>query len=253
MSETKRNPSEEERNGEKYGDRKVRVDTPLSEKLDNFWFHHKGKVIVGFLLLLVLILTVSQIVGRRDNNVMLAYAGPGYLSGEQQNAMQDLLSSVVSKKIGDGDFLVGVTQYQVYSEAQIESIRAETFEDGEQKFINSEFNSENYENLYAYIMTGDTAILMLDPWLYQELLRNGRLAPMSELFTVQPTAVDEKGYGVRLGETAIYDSYAVVSQLPEDTVLCFLKPQVIGKTSKTKAYAEMQETFRAIVGFEAAE
>ena len=235
-----------DREEEKYGDRRVRVNSPFSERFDNFWFHHKGKVIAGVLLTLVLILLVSQIVGRRNSNVMVAYSGPAYLSGDKQNALQDLLSEIVSEKLGDAEFLIGVTQYLVYSQAQIESIRAETFEDGEQKFMNSEFNSENYENLYSYIMTGDTAILMLDPWLYEELLRNDRLLPMKDLFTAAPPSVDEKGYGIVLGETSLYEDYAILKEIPGDTVLCFLKQPVIGKISKNKAYAEMKETFIAI-------
>ena len=153
--------------------------------------------------------------------------------------------------LSDEKLLLGLTQYQVYSKAQIESLRAETHEDEEPVFINSEFNSQSYEDLYTYIMTGDTAILFLDPWLYHELRKNERLLPMNELFKTMPAGIDEHGYGITISETEIYRYYGVMQKLPAETVMCFLKPQVIGKTSKEKNYTLMKETFCAIVNFDA--
>lgn len=239
--------AEFEPNEEKLGDRTVRVEGPISEKLGNLWFYHKGKIIAAVLVLLAVILTVSQIVGRRKNNVMIAYAGPVYLSGDEQSALQDLLSAEIGAAMDDGNFLIGVTQYQVYSKEQIESIRAETHEDGEQKFVNSEFNSENYENFYTYVMTGDTAVLLLDPWLFHELRKNERLQPMSALFETIPPSTEETGFGILLSETGIYGESELLQKLPKDTVLCFLKPYVFGNTGNDRSYGEMQEVFRALV------
>ena len=232
---------------EKYGDRAVRVNSPLTERMGDFWFYHKGKVIVGVILLLLLILTVTQIVGKRNNDVMIAYSGPAYLSGAEQEALQDLLSTVVGSATEDRSFLIGVTQYQVYSKEQIESLRAETHEDGEQNFINSEFNSENYENFYSYVMTGDTAILFLDPWLYTELRKNDRLLSMTELFGSVPLYMEGEGFGIVLGDIPLYQESAAMQKLPANTVMCFLKPYVFGNTSKNAKYETMKEVFRAIV------
>ena len=153
MSNTNRNePSAVQENEEKYGDRSMRFESGFSEKLSDFWFHHRGKVIIGVILLLIVILTVSQIFGKRNNDVMMLYSGSAYLSGEQQNAIQNLLTALCGDAQDKEGFLAGLTQYQVYSKEQIESIRAETFADGSHNFVNSEYNSENYENLYNYIM-----------------------------------------------------------------------------------------------------
>ena len=250
MSNTNRNePSAVQENEEKYGDRSMRFESGFSEKLSDFWFHHRGKVIIGVILLLIVILTVSQIFGKRNNDVMVLYSGSAYLSGEQQNAIQNLLTALCGDAQDKEGFLAGLTQYQVYSKEQIESIRAETFADGSHNFVNSEYNSENYENLYNYIMTGDTAILMLEPWLFDELRKNDRLVPMSELFSAVPPSTEEYGYGITLGETAVYEAYEILQLLPENTVLCFLKPYVFGNTGKESKYTQMKEVFRSIVNY----
>lgn len=245
--------SKETEQNEKYGDRGVRVESPFLEKLDSFWFYHKGKVIVAIVLLFVVLLTVMQFVGRRNNDVMIAYSGPIYLSGAEVSEMQNLFSVLYEKRTGNDSALVGLTQYLVYSKEQIESIRAETNEESEHNFVNSELNSNNYESLYEYIMTGDTAVLMLDPWLYEELLRNERLLPMTEIFETVPPSVDEKGYGIVLGETELYAYYGVMQSLPADTIVCFLRAQVLGNTSDGDAYAEMKQVFRMIAEFDAPE
>jgi hypothetical protein len=243
------NHSGEHPNESKYEDRTVRIESGFAEKLSDFWFHHRGKVIIGVIILLIAILTVSQMIGKRNNDVMVLYSGSAYLSGEQQNDIQNLLTSLCQSALGNKKFLAGLTQYQVYSKEQIESLRAETFADGSHQFVNSEYNTENYENLYNYIMTGDTAILMLEPWLFHELRKNERLVPMSELFSSVPPSVEAYGYGITLGDTAVYDAYGILQLLPENTVLCFLKPYVFGNTGKESKYTQMKEVFRGIVNY----
>ena len=245
MRETEQNSG-----NEKYGDRQIEMKSPFLEGLERFWFNHKGKVIVALVLAVVLFVSLMQLIGRKEHSVMIAYAGPSYLTGAEIEEIEGLFSGLLSEKTGKEKALVGLTQYPVYSKTQIESIRSETDEYGKTLFVNTELNSENYEALYEYIMTGDTAILTLDRWLYEELLRNERLAPMSELFDTLPPSVDEKGYGIILGETDLYGHYDVLKKLPaEDTVICCLKPYVFGNTSDKSAYELMKDTIRAIAGY----
>ena len=234
---------------DKYGDRRVLVSSPFLERIKGAWFHHKGKIIVSFILAIILFVTLMQNVGRKNYSVMVAYGGPSYLSTEDIAEIENVFSTVLQNHVERDKALVGVAQYSIYSKAQIESIRSETDVDGTPLFVNSELNSENYGALYEYIMTGDTALLLLDSWLYEELLRNERLLPMSELFDTTPPSVDKKGYGIVLGETDLYGRYDVLKKLPAETVLCCLKPYVFGNTSNKSTYELMKDTVRAIAGF----
>ena len=231
---------------QKYEERDIRIATPVSEKLDNFWFHHKGKVIVAVIALLLAIVILVQMITVVPKDIMVMYSGRIYLSGSTIEDIQNIFSKALSEADGNGDKIVGFTQYHVYSKTQIESLRAETDADGVALYVDSALNSKNFENYNAYIMTGQCAVLFLEPWLYDELRKNDRLRPMRELFEELPASVDDTGYGIHFGETAIYRYYNVMREIPEDTIMCFLKPYVFGETSNESTYAQMQKLFCAI-------
>lgn len=234
---------------QKYEARDVRVASPFSEWLDNFWFHHKGKVIVSLIALFMAIVVIVQMVTVVPKDIMVMYSGRVYLSGSTMDDIQNIFSKVLSDAVREDNKIVGLTQYHVYSKTQIESLRAETDADGVSLYVDSALNSKNFENYNAYIMTGQCAVLLLEPWLYEELQRNDRLRPMKELFSSLPASVDEKGYGIHFGETELYRYYNVMREIPEDTIMCMLKPYVFGETSNEIAYAQMQTLFCAIVNY----
>jgi hypothetical protein len=53
------------------------------------------------------------------------------------------------------------------------------------------------------------------------------------------------GYGVRLGDTALYRKYKVLQALPEDTVVCLVSRLL---TQTEQMYAQSEDMFRAMVG-----
>ena len=100
------------------------------------------------------------------------------------------------------------------------------------------------------LITGEFALCFLDPWLYESLANSDRLKTLTDIFGEMPDgAVGD--FGVRLGDTAMYQYYDVLKILPEDTVICLLKPYVFGETSKEDIYARSVSMFKAVVEFEA--
>ena len=235
---------------QKYEERDVRINSPFSEKLDDFWFHHKGKVIVAVIALFMAIVVIVQMVTVVPKDIMVMYSGRIYLSGSTIEDIQNIFSKALTEASGNEEKIVGFTQYHVYSKTQIESLRAETEADGVHLYVDSALNSKNFENYNASIMTGQCAVLFLEPWLYDELRKNDRLRPMRELFTELPPSVDDTGYGIRFGETEIYRYYNVMREIPEDTIMCFLKPYVFGETSNESTYAQMQKLFCTIATYD---
>ena len=104
----------------------------------------------------------------------------------------------------------------------------------------------------AILKTGESSVLLLDPWLYEQLKNEDRLRPLSEV-DASLAARTEDGYGVRLGDTALYQTFGVYQVLPEDTVICLMRPYVIGRSSKAEAYRFEVDTFLALVGESAEE
>ena len=74
-----------------------------------------------------------------------------------------------------------------------------------------------------------------------------RVMDISEALGYTPEGSD--GYGVRLGDLEIYDSYAVMKVLPEDTVVCLLRPLVVGNSSDEEYYEREIDMFRALVEY----
>ena len=98
-------------------------------KLDNFWYHHKWKVIAIAFLLTVAIIVVVQAASNETEDVVVIYCGSNYLSGNEVEELRLVLNALMPEDYnGNGSKFTGFAQYQVYSAAEIESIQAETDE-----------------------------------------------------------------------------------------------------------------------------
>jgi hypothetical protein len=105
------------------------------------------------------------------------------------------------------------------------------------------------QSYQTYTKTGESAIYLLDPWLYESLRDdpNEPLQKLSNVLNGTPKGALEDGYGVRLGDTALYQEYEVLQVLPADTVICLSRPYAMGKSSKKEHYRHETEMFAALV------
>ena len=149
---------------------------------------------------------------------------------------------------GNGEKATVLVNYQIYSEEQIKDIEKEHPGEDIGLYIDRSFNSNNYDEFYKYMQTGETSVCFLDPSLFNSMRENNRLLELSEALGYTPeNSVD--GYGISLGDLEIYDEYSVLKALPEDTVVCILRSLVVGKNSKPKMYAQEMDMFCAILEF----
>ena len=213
--------------------------------LDNYWYHYKWLTIGIAFALIVLIVCTVQTCSKEKSDIVLLYAGRNTLSGAEVEDICDALEAVCPEDFdGNGKVSFELSAYGILSEAQIK----EQIEASNEVYIDRGYNSDQYDIYHNYTMTGESSVLFLDPWLYEELVSAGRLVSLDEALGYTPeTAYGE--YGVRLGDTALYEQYGVMRLLPEDTVICLLKPYVAGKSSKEKYYAYEKKTFEEIVRF----
>ncbi len=217
--------------------------------LDNFWYHYKWITLgVAFFVIVALICTV-QMCNKEENDLVLVYAGPTQLSIAESQDVCNVFEAVCPEDFDkSGKVSVALSAYCVMSEEQIKDAQAQTHASGDAVYIDKSYNSEQYDTYYSYITTGESSVLLLDPWLYESLAAGGRLASLSDTLGYVPEGAYGE-YGVRLGDTALYGEYGVIQKLPEDTVICLLKPYVMGKSSKEKYYAREEQMFEALVTF----
>ena len=232
---------------EKLEDRGIKTDSRFLRWLDNYWYHYKWRTIaIAFFLVVFLICTV-QMCSREEADMTVMYAGSYLMTSEENENLSRILSDKLPDDYdGNGKKSVEIVSYHVYSEEQIKLIESQTDSEGAVGSVNRNLNSTNYKHYLTYIQTGDVAICLVDPWLYESLLDSDRLMKLSEALP-SSSEVDKDTYGIRLGDTALYEQYGSVRVLPADTMLVFLRSPVAGKMSKEKYYARAEEMLSQLV------
>jgi len=207
--------------------------------LENFWYHYKWHTIIIGFFLVVLLVCGLQMCTREVEDSSILYAGPSYISAEDMGEIERVFESVMPEDAdGNGKKTVILKTFHLYTKEQIEEIEAETDEYGRHLDVDNAYVVTNTENFYDYVLAGETSICLLDPSLYENLLASERLAELSEGV-----------FGVTLGETEIYKSYSALSPLPEDTVICLLRQNFVGKNSNDDIYEADKRLLEAIIGY----
>ena len=221
--------------------------------LDNYWYHYKWVTIgVAFFVTVITVCTL-QMCSQSADDLIVVYAGRNTLSAEEQNNVSKVMESLAPRDFDEnGETVISLNAFGILSEEQVEEQRAQTDADGKSTYVDNGYNSKQFETYSNYIMTGESSVLLLDPWLYESLVSAGRLKSLEDALGYVPESAYGE-YGVRLGDTELYSSYSVMRLLHEDTVICLLQPYVAGNSSKEEYYARELEMFEALVSYGEAE
>ena len=131
----------------------------------------------------------------------------------------------------------------IYTKEQIEKTEAQSSQIVDRAYISNE-----NQNFFNYTST-EAGICFLDPSLYQTLKDSDRLVSVTATLGYSPEGLIDDN-GVRLSETEIYKEYAVIREMPADTVVCMLRKQL---TKKENAYSAELETFKALLSYNSVE
>ena len=241
------------------GVKRTREERPkgkLAAWLDNFWYHHKWKTIIAFSFTVIALICVLQTCSKEKQDTTVLLVGPYQLTESEAgyHALRGALSSYLPEENKGGN--VGIVHYDIYSEEQINALRANVDENGEPApiYIDTALNSQNNKQYHEYLMTGETSVLFLDPWLLEEMKKreDPYLVNLVERFETTPVGgvIEENGacYGVRLGDTAFYQSSAAVRDtLPADTLVVLAHQHWY---ASKRDYQLASDYFAALVGIQ---
>lgn len=206
--------------------------------LDNYWYHYKWPTIAVAFFVVVIAVCLIQSITIEKKDILITYAGPTSLTGDEKLAIETALTDALPEGFGDNgrEGKAGFVPYIIYSKDEIQAAQKD------QVFIDTVFNSSEYSTLNSQYKTGSCSIYLLDEWLYRELLKEDgttdRLKPLSEVFGETPEgAID--AYAVRLGDTELYKNSPALRVLPEDTVLC-MHEDLVGQ----RDYEKLVEAFK---------
>lgn len=223
---------------------------------DNFWYHHKWATIAVLFVLIVMTVCVVQLCGREDKgDLSVVLAGPYGFTGEE-NGYTDIMNCLSTYLPADydenGEKKTDIVHYTIYSSGQISDLTSQGVS------VNTAMNAQNYNAFFDYLKLGESAILFLDPFLFEEISKNkGYLADLGENFGIAVgdarAITDGEGaqvLGLKLSETSLWRDNSAIRNLPEDTVVCLLKPFAFGKNSDSDEYAKQIAYFKALFSIE---
>lgn len=229
---------------------------------DNFWYHHKWKTIIALFLIVVILVCTLQMCQKEKEDVSVLLVGPYQLTESEAGyvALKHAISSYLPEDYDkDGKKNVALVHYNVYSKEQIELLKENVDENGESApiYIDTSVNASTYEQYEKYLMTGETSVLFLDPWLFEQMRakRDEYLVNLGDRYKTLPVGAlmweNEDGtsgcYGVRLGDTALYQNPAVSAMLPPDTVVALAHKHFYASDKK---YEKAVAYFASLVGID---
>ncbi|MBQ8140247.1 MAG: hypothetical protein IJ038_00940 [Clostridia bacterium] len=230
----------------------IKPQSNFLRRVENFWYHYKWTTIIVLFFVLVFVVCTVQMCSNEKEDIAVLYAGPVQMSAEEMSNFESVMNFVMPEDFDkNGKKDTKSVGYQIYSEEQIKNIESQTDAAGVAGYVDRSYNSGNYDNFYNYIQTGDCSICFVDPSLFENMRAHDRLMKLSDVLGYSDGSID--GYGYRLGDLEIYDSYGALQVMPEDTVVCLLRPLVVGKSSDAEAYGFEKSMFKAIIEFENAE
>ncbi len=245
-------------NQEKLGSAEIKLSSSnkFLSWLENFWFYHKWKLVIGIFFAVVLTVGIMQIVNKDDPDIDVTVATHIIYDKESVDALErDLHALLASDLNGDGEKLVQVNRYKIYSESEMAAANSKVDEAGHPIIECDEtYNKEQMQQYNSYLMTGQASVLILSEYLHGELVARRDedilLVPMSEIFGDEmPEGVTDDGYGIKLTEIGAYRNLDGMRFLPEDSVICIMRPFVISGNDGNERYQNAVKYFKDIVEF----
>lgn len=194
------------------------MHSPFVKWIENFWYHYKWPFLAAVLGVIVLVVCLVQCAGNgKGDDVSVLYAGGYTMTVEDARDITATLEQFTADRNGDDKITVGLGNYPVYTNAEIE-----TYTPQQQGHL-KQMSYDNRQNFDQEIYAGEASLCFLSPSLFEDLCEAGALIPVSEYVGLPETAVTEAyggaAYGVRLSSLALA-GYPGFSKLPADTILC---------------------------------
>jgi len=239
------------------GEIDLRAGSGLLRWLDNFWYHHKWKVIIITFFAIFFIVGIVQMAGKTESDISVTVATHTIYYKENVDALErDLESLMPRDRNGDGKKDANLRTFKIYSEDEMKAANeAETDEDGNPVIYADEaFNKEQIKQFNSYLGLGECTVMILSEYMYDDVVarraNDGLLVPMSEIFGDNlPEGIMADGYGVRLADTGAYAHFDSFKTVPDDAVICILRPFVFNSGDGGDKYQFAVDYFKNIVSF----
>ena len=236
------------------GTNEIKEEEPLKiNKLENFWYHYRFRIIMISAFAFIIAVASWQFFTRQNPDVSIMYAGPEYITANQNKAFCEVLQGMMTDYNGDGKKYVQLNDMIFMSDDQMSEYVESMAEEGETAVVDKLSNKQTYERFTYEIFGGESVICILSEDQYQAVASEGGFLPLSEIFDEIPEgAID--GYGIRFSETKLCKFYDAAKIFPDDAVIALRRlstmSAITGKKKAERQYEYHLDFFKKMINFE---
>ncbi|MBQ4353942.1 MAG: hypothetical protein IJC71_03515 [Clostridia bacterium] len=230
-------------------------DEPLEiNRWENFWYHHKAKVIIIAAFTFIIGVAVIQFVSRSNPDVSLIYSGPDYITANMNQAFCDVLEGIMDDYDGDGKKYAQLNDLVFMTEEQIAQFEAQMEALGEEGTFDRIANAQASERFTYEIFGSEASICLLAKEQYEMVRAEGGFVKLSELFgeELPEGAVDE--YGVLFADTKLCRFYDAAKIFPDGTILALRRLSTMsaltGKQKAERMHSRCTDLFKKMLTFD---
>ena len=229
-------------------------EEPLKiDKFGNFWYHYRFRIIMIAAFAFIIGIASWQFLTHQNPDISLIYAGPEYITANQNKAFCEVLQGMMPDYNGDGKKYAQLNDMIFMSGDQMSDYIESVAEEGETAAVDKLTNKQTSERFTYEIFGSESSICILAEDQYQSVASESGFMPLSEIFDEIPEgAIDE--YGVRFSETKLCKFYDAAKIFPDDAVIALRRLSTMsvftGKKKAEKKYEYNLDFFKKMLNFD---
>lgn len=220
--------------------------------LDNIWYHYKWHIIIGAFAILTLVICLVQCSSRKSYDMTVVFAGGSSLTVSERDGVCSALEMAVNSEEVQ---TVQLITYGIYTEQELLGMYSSENAVGNRVIDDFAYGNAKKQNIdegqsfSSFLRTGECAVWLISPYVYEQYGMETLATPLSEIFGDAIPSSAANACAVRLGDTAIYQTYSALQKLPADTLIVLTRPYVFGNVSKDGYYENCRRFFLLIANF----
>jgi len=202
----------------------VKIETPFTKRLENYWYHYKWHTIVAVFLLVVFLVVGLQMCRKESYDTYVLYAGDKEISRNSKDGEIPLYNTVLSSLgksaedyNGDGEVVVSLTTLLALTSEQIKDA-----ESNPELEVNYGLLQSDRQTLEDRMLYSEYYVCLISPAVYEQFKSIDGVEIFAPLQSYAPMGADLEYYSERAIKLSSTDFYSLpgISELPEDTLIC---------------------------------
>ena len=176
--------------------------------VDNFWYHNKAAVIIGFFVITGLLIGLTQLISKKSPDVFIYYVGHGKLSDVASDEFKDQMEYYFASDYnGDGHVTVD------YKEDAFVMVHTE---EGDRYVYDPSAQMTETQRFNLELGMGDCVVYIMEPAFFNA--NTDYIADLEDILGYLPKN-QISGKGIKVSDLKAYRNTAL-HRYPSDYVIC---------------------------------